>query len=352
MSRILARVVAGSSLVAASLMLSAAPATQVALRPALARVLETNLQFTAADLDALRAGSVVTSGVSTDDLKEVAVAAATHANVSADYWAVRMGNAGQTAPGHTDVGRFSKPAVANDLAAWRLAPEDLSALSSCSADDCDFRLSADVLSKVRASAGGAPSSNEDAWTRGVREGIAGYVAAYQTNGAAGLPALAGKPPIQSGATLKTLRARFTFLNDSRSDLLQFLDRYPAIKSDHATEIYHWSRDTVLMTSVLSVVHLVTWRAPGPLADILLVSEQIYTSREVDSLVEVSLLSPDTTPDKPGVTVVNVSRSISSSLDGRLRVARRATARSQARSAIGEYLTNLRTAFERDSRTPR
>jgi hypothetical protein len=98
---------------------------------------------------------------------------------------------------------------------------------------------------------------------------------------------------------------------------------------------------------LTATHLVEWSAPTAVADTVLISQQIYTSREVDALIEVTLLAADTTPDQPGVTVVTGVRSLSSSLLGLTGGPKRFVARSQARTALAKYLAAIRTAFEQD-----
>jgi|SRR5579862_6633814 len=321
-------------------------------RPELQRVLQADLGFLPAESDALKAGRVVARVLTTTDPEEVAIAGAMHVAVPLDYYVSRIANVGVPSPGAAppDAGRFSRPATASDLAGWSLAPADLKAIDLCDARACAIRLSDDVLGRLRQEAGLKSTPAADAWTRGVREAIAGYVAAYQTRGASGLPSYRnGTTTINPAAALPTVRSRFSFLREPYQELLQWLDRYPADRGDRAREQFFWSLDTVMATPVLTALHLVVWPTPTPLADRVLVTEQVYSSREVDALVEVTLLAADTTPDQPGLTVVTTTRSVSVSLDGLIGAAKRSVARTKARDALAEYLTSVRTAFEHDAK---
>jgi hypothetical protein len=322
------------------------------LRPGLLHVLETDLGFLPADLDAFRSGSVVARILTTADNREVAIAGAMHVAVSLDYYVSRITNVGVPSVGVSpaDGGRFGSPASAADVAAWSLAPGDLKSLDLCDARGCAMRVSDDALERLRKDAGPKASAAADAWSRGARDAITGYVAAYQARGAAGLPTYRnGSTSIVPGTDLPALRGRFAFLKDPYADLVRFLDRYPAERTDRAAERFFWSLDVVMATPVLTVAHLVAWPAPTAIADTVLITQDIYTSREVDALVEVTLLAADTTPGQPGVTVVTTSRSVSSGLLGLVGGAKRSVARSTARTALADYLTMIRTAFERDAK---
>jgi hypothetical protein len=247
-----------------------------------------------------------------------------------------------------DAGRFAQPAAAADLAAWSLAPGDLKSLDFCDARGCSFRLTDDSLDRLRKDAGPRATAVAEAWSLGARGAIASYVAGYQSSGATGLPGYRnGATAISPATDFPALRARFAFLAASYPDLVRLLDGYPAGRTEHTVEHFFWSLDVVLSTPVLTATHLLEWSAPTAIADTVLISQQIYTSREVDALIAVTLLAADTTPDQPGVTVVTGVRSLSSSLLGLTGGPKRFVARSQARTALAKYLTVIRTAFEQD-----
>jgi hypothetical protein len=329
---------------------SPGPAAPIVARPGLLQVMEADLGFLPLEFGEFGSGSVVARIMTSKDNREVAIAGAMHVAVPLDYYVSRITNVGVPSAGTVpaDAGRFASRAAAADLAAWSLAAGDLKALDLCDARGCGVRLSDESLERLRKDAGPRASAAADAWSRGAREAISSYVAGYQASGATGLPAYrSGTTAISPSTDLPDLRARFPFLSAPYPGLVRLLDRYPADRSERATERFCWSLDVVMSTPVLSATHLVVWSAPTAVADTVLVSQQIYTSREVDALVEVTLLAADTTPDRPGLTVVTTSRSLSSGLLGLTGGPKRAVARSKARSGLAEYLTAIRTAFERD-----
>jgi hypothetical protein len=322
------------------------------LRPALEHVLTADLGFLPADVDEVRAGGIVARVVATGDGKEVAVAGAMHSSASLDYYVTRLANVGiPSTPSAPDTGRFSRPAVESDLAAWPLSPSDLRTLSLCTARDCGFRLDADTLTRLRAEAGPRPALAVDDWTHGVRAAIATYVTAFQAGGASQLPSFpAGRTPIVPADAFAVLRSRFTFLEEPFPDLMAFIAHYPGNRSVRGLhdERFVWSVEVVRSTPVLTATHLLVWTGAGSMADALLVSEQIYTSRDVDALVEVTLVAADQSPEQPGATVVMVSRSLSTSLQGMMGAIIRQPVRAAARAALETYMTTIRTAFEHDA----
>jgi hypothetical protein len=327
-----------------------AQATPIVVRPGLAQVMDGDLGFLPLEFGEFGAGSVVTRILTTKDNREVAVAGAMHVSVPLNYYLSRITNVGlpSAATGPVDAGRFAQPAAVADLAAWSLAPADLKSLDFCDARGCSFRLSDESLDRLRKEAGPRATTGADAWSLGARGAIASYVASYQSGGAKGLPGYRnGATAISPATDFPALRARFAFLATSYSDLVRLLDGYPAGRTEHTPEHFFWSLDVVMSTPVLTATHLLEWSAPTAVADTLLISQQIYTSREVDALVEVTLLAADTTPDRPGVTVVTGLRSLSSSLLGLTGGPKRFVARTQARTALAKYLTAIRTAFEQD-----
>jgi len=333
---------------------SPAQPAPIVTRIGLFQVMDDDLGFLPLEFGEFGSGAVVTRIITSKDNREVAVAGAMHVAVPLNYYVSRITNVGLPSAGTVpaDAGRFARPALAGDLSAWNLAPGDLKSLDFCDARGCSFRLGDESLERLRNDAGPKASVVADAWSVGARGAIASYVAAYQAGGAKGLPAYRNGTTVISPSTdLPALRARFAFLETSYPDLVRLLDGYPAGRTERTREHFFWSLDVVMSTPILSAMHLVEWSAPTAIADTVLISQQIYTSREVDALVEVTLLAADTTPDKPGVTVVTGLRSVSSSLLGLTGGPKRYVARSQARTALAKYLTAVRTAFERDVKRP-
>jgi hypothetical protein len=352
-------VAAFAMLAAAMLAARQAPATSptptgqaapIVTRPGLLHVMDADFGFLPLEFGEFGSGSVVARIITSKDNREVAVAAAMHVAVPLNYYLSRITNVGLPSAGAVpaDAGRFARPAAGADLAAWTLAPGDLKVLDFCDTRGCSFRLSDESLDRLRQDAGPRAAAGADAWSLGARGAIASYVAGYQSSGAKGLPGYRnGTTTISPAADFPALRARFAFLATSYSDLVRLLDDYPARRTEHTPEHFFWSLDVVLSTPVLTATHLVEWSAPTAVADTVLISQQIYTSREVDALIEVTLLAADTTPDQPGVTVVTGVRSLSSSLLGLTGGPKRFVARSQARTALAKYLSAIRTAFEQD-----
>ena len=319
--------------------------------PAFARLLTGSLQFSASDVGSLARGGTVSRTLASDESREVAIAGAIWCNVPLEYFLGRARDivTFKRSDEVQQIGVFGPEASAAELAGLTLDAQDVEDLRKCVPGQCKVRLDLKAIERFHYQVGwSAPDAVAQA-NRLAREVLAGYVAAYERSGNAGLIEYDDRDtPVSVATGAATLLDRSAWLAAAAPGLREYLEAYPGATSPDAASVLYWSKEAFGMKPVISATHMVVWQASGGAADATILSKQIFATHYLDASLGITLLAGDRRPDRTGVFVVYVNRSLVDLLQGGLLGPfRRSVARSKSKDGLADHLEAVRRRVEAD-----
>lgn len=244
--------------------------------------------------------------------------------------------------GVLQIGTFSNPPALRDVASLTIEDADLKLLRECRVDECDVRLGADGIERVRREIDWrAPDASRKA-SQLVLELLVEYVARYRQSGTAATMEYAGRAPrLNVGREFASLLDADTFTADYAPRLRRHLLEYPASPSEKVTDFVYWSKELVRGRPVISITHVATAAAVdgSPLA-YAIGSKQIYAMHYYDASLGLTLLLPDRTASAPATYVIYLNRSRIDLFDGVFGGVIRRIVAGRARTLVAEQLQRL------------
>jgi hypothetical protein len=305
--------------------------------------LRTHFRFSAGDLRDLAQGRAPVRALDAADGREIAIAGAVRVPISPAEYVRQLRDivAFKRHEAVQQIGTFSTPPRASDMAGLTLDDDHLGDLRECEVDDCDVQLSRAAIERLRAQVNWSAATAPAEANRVFREILIDQVGRYLQTGD---PALM---TYENHSEPLVVADEFRALVDAPPALLR---RFPGLQHHVATfprgraagaeDIVYWSKEDVGPKVIISVTHMVI--APvndgGPVV-FAAASKQLYGSHYFDSSLGLTLLLRDVDPDATVLLYVNRSRI--DLLSGFLGGLKRAIVRSRGRSAMEETLTRIR-----------
>jgi hypothetical protein len=335
----MARVVVAGLLLAITIMdgMAAQPDETVAF-------LRTHFRFSDSDLRHLAQGRASVRALDATDGREIAIAGVVRVPISPAEYVRQLRDivAFKRHEAVQQIGTFSTPPRASDMAGLTLDDDHLGDLRKCEVDDCDVQLSRAAIGRLRAEVDWSSAAATGEANRVFREILIDQVGRYLQ---AGDPALMTYE--NHGEPLVVAR-EFRAMVDAPPALLR---RFPGLQHHVATfprgraagaeDIIYWSKEDVGPKVIISVTHMVI--APvhdgGPVV-FAAASKQLYGSHYFDSSLGLTLLLRDVDPGSTVLLYVNRSRI--DLLSGFLGGLKRTIVRARGRSAMEDTLTRIRT----------
>jgi hypothetical protein len=345
--------IAASCLTVSAVITQAPPQPALVIPARLTQLLTKHFQFSVSDVAGVARGVVVKS-LPTGESREVAVAGAFWCDVPLEYFLTRARDivSFKKVKEVQQIGLFETPARSTDLDSLKVDQQDIDVLRKCKPGDCEFKLDAAGLERMRRevvwSAPGAPEHAQ----RLVRELVASYVASYQLSGNAGLIEYADdKPPVKVAKGLEALLNRSLWLHEASPGLRQYLDAFPLDPMPHADSVVYWSKEAFGMKPTISATHTTIWRGTGGLGDAAIFAKQIYASHYLEASISVTVLMRDDRAEPGGVFVVYQNRSLVDLLQGGfLGPLRRSIAKSRTKDGLSDQLQGLKRRLETEFRS--
>jgi len=304
------------------------------------------------ELGRLERGEVVSRTLPVTNRREVATLGIVRIKTSPEKYVERLSDI-TTFKRTADVlqiGTFSSVPQLRDVAALTIDEADLRQLRSCRVDDCDLRLSAEAIERLRREIDWhAPDVSRKA-SELVRQLLVDYVARYGQNGTAAAMEYADREPrLNVGREFTSLLDADPLTSGYAPRLRRYLLEYPTSSAERITDFVYWSKELVRGRPVISITHLATAAAidDSPIA-YAIGSKQIYAMHYYDASLGLTLLMPDRTAASPATCVIYVNRSRIDLFDGMFGgIARRIVA-GRARTLVAEQLQRLQRVFESSS----
>jgi hypothetical protein len=248
------------------------------------------------------------------------------------------------------IGTFSRPPMAADVASLQLAASDLEAIQQCKIASCKVKLSAsdiEAFEKLDWSA----SDVADAATQLFRKQLIGDVQSYLQRGNSGLIIYADKPkPMSLAAGFAQLLGQ-SQVSSLLPDLPRYLNEFPDFPLVGAEDIAYWTIEEFGYRPVTAVTHATIYDRPAGLSTRAIIAQnQIYASHYFAArftLMALSEASDD--PNGRSLYLVYVDRSLFDDDLGTINrgLLRRGLTKS-LRSKLASLRENLQAAYARST----
>ena len=310
-----------------------------------ARAFLTNaFHLSAADIERLDTGQVVSRTLEVKNRREVATLGIIRMKISASTYVERLADitSFKRMPDVLQIGTFGTSPQLRDIASLIVDDGDLKRLRDCRVEDCAVRLSADGIERIRREIDwGSPEASRNASSL-VRQLLVEYVARYRQRGSEASMEYANRAPrVNVGLEFASLVDADTITSTYAPRLRRHLLEYPQSSTDKLTDFVYWSKELVRGRPVISITHVATAAAidDSPVA-YAIGSKQIYAMHYYDASLGLTLLVPDRTAASPATYVVYLNRS-RIDLFGEMfgGIARRIVA-GRARTLVAEQLQRL------------
>jgi hypothetical protein len=274
-----------------------------------------NLGFSSAEIANATSGPVVREVAANSGPRQLAVAGIVHVDATPGQIAAQL----RKTHGLVDhaalqqSGSFSDPAVAADVASFRLPEGDLELLQECRPGSCKFKLGQLGFETFGAIDWSAPDAGERA-SAAARERMVEYVTDYRARGNAALITYTDKSKPMSLATgVRSLFADASYVTKHLAALDRHLDRFPEDAAPGAEDHLNWSVVDYGYRPVTDLVHSVVYEATtqnGQGPRVVIAQKHLFTSHYFLARVEFIGLFADEADEGPsGTYLVYVDRSL-------------------------------------------
>jgi hypothetical protein len=306
-------------------------------------------ELTAADMNRVAAGHVLSRTLTVKDSREVASLGVARMKVTPEFFVEQLSRITEFKKGEAvaQIGTFSRPADLRDIQGLTLEDGDVRSLAECRVGDCRVQLPAGAIDRLRREVDWRRSDSVEHANAVVRRVLVEYVATYQRSGpSASMRYADGREVLDVQREFESLAETFTDIWRRFPGLHRHLMQYPDVASSGATDILYWSKEKMGRKPVVSVTHLAIVPAPGDSpAEYAIASRNLYGSHYLDASLSVTILARDGTTTAPATYVVYVNRSRVDVFGGVFGGLVRKIVTSKARGAVADLLTGLQRRLE-------
>jgi hypothetical protein len=324
-----ARLVCATAGLFAAIVLADAQPPPHAFPEALEHYLAESVQPSALERSSLLSGAPLTKLLDdADPAKEVFVFGAVWIDAPATEYVNRVKEIEkfERGGGFRVTKRISDPPQLQDFDALEIPAEDVRDLRACRIGDCEFKLSADALERVRQTIDWSkPTARRDV-ERLVRQLAFDYVTGYLEGGNQRLAVYRdrGRPTFVA-SEFRSMVEAMPSLSVFEPGLRTYLLEFPAVTLPNSTSFLYWQEAQFGLKPTIRINHLVIHENGGA---IVVANKQLYASHYFWTALELRVLLPDP-PRGPGFWLVTVSRSRSDGLSGFVGRVIRGRVRSEA-----------------------
>jgi len=221
--------------------------------------------FTAADLAGLDRGDAVTTLLDTEEKGEVAAFGAVVVNAPSEIFFDQardvMGFFG--VPGIEQIGRFSDPPRAEDLAGLTFPEDDVDDMRRCQPGKCNVKLGAEFMDRLVKNVDWEASGAKARAVELVKQRIAEVLVRYQEQGTAALGSIVDKEnPKVLTQEFATILANSPYFVEYIPEFFDYLRDYPKIQREDVRDAFYWAKDTFAPKPTISLYHMTSYREGG------------------------------------------------------------------------------------------
>jgi hypothetical protein len=302
MTRSLLGVTLLSAIVTAPVQGQAAPAQLV-------RFLRQSIALDSAQLVLVERGDAVVKVLETRDRRDVAVFGIITADVAREAY-VRQLRDFQTSlrtPTRSQLGIFSNPARAADVAAVTIGSRDVADMKDCQPGDCVVKLPATDMQRIRQTMNWSAADLQAQLSAYARRRLVEYVTDYRARGDSAMAIYddRGTRNVRASDAFAGLLAESPYVYQNVPSLGRYLASYPRDTLAGATEVLFWSEDVMpRLRPILSVTHQVVYTPPELPGVTLVAAKQIYANHYFEAAVDLTcVVERERADGRPGSYVL-------------------------------------------------
>src|SRR3954469_4736534 len=273
------------------LLLQAVPSAQ---RPAqLTQFLQHSIALDTLQLAAVERGEAVVKVLETHDRRDVALFGIITVPIAREQYvrALRDFPASLRTPNRTQLGIFSDPAAARDVAAVMISSRDVGDMKNCKPGDCIAKLPATDMQRIHEQIDWSAPDAQAQLGAYARRRLVEYVTDYRRRGDSAMAVYddRGNVTVHSSEAFAAQLAESPYVYQTVPSLQSYLASYPrGPLPAGATEIIYWSEDVLpRLRPILSVTHLVVYTPPELPGMTLMVTNKLYASHYFETAVDLT-----------------------------------------------------------------
>ena len=268
---------------------------QVTAPSQLTNFLQQNIGFDAGQLAAIERGEPVVKVLETRDRRDVAVFGVVTMPIGREQYvrALRDFPTSLRTPNRTQLGIFSDPATAADVAAVTINGRDVAEMKSCKPGDCVVKLPATDMRRIHDEMNwsASPTDLQTQLNAYARRRLVEYVTDYRQHGDSAMAIYddRGNMNMHASEAFAAQFAESPYIYQTVPSLRSYFTSYPhGSLPAGAAEVQFWSEDVMpRLRPILSVTHLVVYTPPELPGMTLAASKQIYANHYFEAAVDLT-----------------------------------------------------------------
>ena len=267
---------------------------QAATPTRLTAFLQQSIGLDAAQLATVERGEPVVKVLETRDRRDVAVFGIVTATAARDVYERRIRDFANSlrTPRRTQLGIFSNPATAGDVAAVTINSRDVGEMKDCKPGDCVVKLPATDMRRIHEQINwSAPAADLQAQVSDyARRRLVEYVADYRARGDSAMAVYddRGNLNVHASEAFAAQLAESPYVYQNVPSLQSYLTTYPHGSLPGAAEILFWSEDVLpRLRPILSVTHLVVFSPPELPMVTLVAAKQLYANHYFEAALDLT-----------------------------------------------------------------
>lgn len=248
-------------------------------------------------LASLSRGDVVAKVLPTSLDRDVTVFAAIHVNASSAEFVERQRDPKHTlqSPTRTAGAVFHTPATEADVRDIAVTRDDVAELRKCKPNDCNFKLPAADMERLRATIDWSSPDAADRVADYVRQRMMDYVSAYREHGDSAMVVYGDNGNVSASDALLAMMSDSSFAPSGTATLLRHLTDYPRDSLAGATDVLFWSVDNLPHARpILRITHETIYAPPELPGATIVAQKQIYADHYFEAALELVAAIDDST----------------------------------------------------------
>jgi hypothetical protein len=324
--------------------------------PEPATFLRKQLEFTPSDLATLESGQIIVKLPKTPETREVAAFTIARLDVPSDFLVDRVRDIATFKKGDSvlQIGKFSNPPRLGDLDGLTVDQVDIDAIKRCRVNNCDLKMSATSIEKLRKDVNWSEQNYRDQVTRFFRGMLLEHVQAYLKLGNAGLGNYEDKSyKLGLGDEMRTLLKPTSYMYGYLPEFQRYLEGFPTTRQSTAgnfEDFLYWSKEDYGLKPVISMTHVTIQRhAHGTAVDTMIASQGIYASHYLEASLGLTALVQSQASEPPRSYLIYVNRSHTDAFRGFFAGVKRSLVtgriRDTAKKKMGMIKEKLETEYQ-------
>ncbi len=316
--------------------------------------LQKHLAFSAAELIALERGQTIVRLPKTVETREVAAFAIMRLDVPQEFFLEKMRDIVnfKKSDNVLQIGKFSNPPRAEDLAGLTLDPAEIDSIRRCRVNSCDLKLSAQAIERFRKQINWAAPDFRERVSALQREILLEYVNAYWKGGNGSLGEYNDRSyPVRLADEFRPLIQPAPYMYEYGPEFQKYLESFPNFRPAGVEDFIYWSKEKFGLKPVVSVTHISVYKvqhANG--SDVLIASKGIYANHYFETSLGLTCFIQSQSSQPARTYLIYINRSKTDALRGLLGGLKRSliggSLRDGAKNNMDMIKKKLETAYRK------